>query len=111
MCHVEDYTPFFQLLKPAPFKVDPSTGEAMKSETIPYQDKEVTPAKVKSYVFEHLPDYTVNLDSWEEFLEFNGTDDSDINKVLIFSQKKKASALHKALSAEFRDRLRVGFVS
>lgn len=58
-----------------------------------------------------LPDYSINIDSKSKLQSFNSEEDKDINKVILFSQKKKASAIYKALTAEFKDRLRFAFIS
>ena len=38
-------------------------------------------------------------------------DDKDINKVILFSKKTKTPPIYKALTNEFRNRLRFGFVA
>ena len=44
-------------------------------------------------------------------MEFRRADnDTDVNRVILFSKKAKTPPIYKVLSSEFRDRLRFGFI-
>jgi len=79
-------------------KVNPYTKEEMPLETIPYNDREVTNKKVYNYILGNIPDFTYTIDSLNKFHSFNDTNDIDINKVILLSDKKKTPSLLKALS-------------
>lgn len=80
-------------------------------ETIQFKDNEVTYKKVYNFVLGNLPDYTTNIDTVAKFKNFNTTDEVDINKLILFSTKDKTPSILKALSAIFKDKVRIGFVA
>ena len=80
-------------------------------ESVQFKDNEVTYKKVYNYILANLPDYTSQIDSLVKFNHFNSTEDLDINKLILFSSKEKSPAILKALSAIFKDKIRIGFVS
>jgi len=65
----------------------------------PYQGQR-TASAIANYAISRLPNYVIskNIDS---FLK----DSSELNKVVLFTDKKKTTNLYKALSVEFKDRL------
>jgi hypothetical protein len=63
ICAKEEYVPFFQVVKPAEVKINPYTGKPMQPQSIPYQDNQVTVAKIKSYILSNLPDFSININS------------------------------------------------
>jgi len=70
----------------------------------------VTLPKLKSYILNNLPDFSVKIDSIKKLEEFRGGD-KDINRVILFSKKAKTPPIFKALTSLYRDRVRFGFVS
>lgn len=80
-------------------------------EAIPYRESEVTYKKIYNYILANLPDFSVNIDSVKKLDDFNSKDDKDINKVILFSKKAKTPAIFKALTSEFKNKLRFGFIS
>lgn len=54
-----------------------------------------------------MSDFTTKINSKSDYNLFVKNErDQDINKVLLFTKKEKITPVFKALSAQFRDRLR-----
>ena len=54
-----------------------------------------------------MSDFTHQINTAAKFNQLvKNEDDKDINKVLLFTKKDKVTPVFKALSAEFRDRIR-----
>lgn len=54
-----------------------------------------------------MSDFTHQVNTADKFKSMvHNENDKDINKVLLFTKKEKVTPVFKALSAEFRDRLR-----
>jgi len=70
----------------------------------PYQGQR-TASAIANYATSRLPNFVVtkNLDSFFS--------DSSLNRVALFTDKKKTSNIYKALAIEFKDRLAFGQVS
>jgi len=76
MCDKEDTVPFFQLMKPAEFKINPYTKQPMKPVAINYQNNQASVPLVKSFILNNLPDYSVTIDSVQKLEAFrDATDD------------------------------------
>jgi len=59
-----------------------------------------------------LSDFTNKIRSERDYKLFvQNKEDKDVNKVLVFSKRENVAPAIKALSAEFRDRLRISVVS
>ena len=110
MCENAEYLPFFQLMKPAEVKINPYTKQRMGPTDIPYNDRQVTQKKVHAFVVANLPDYATVIDSKQKLEEFIDNRE-DVNRVVLFSKKNKTTPIYKALSSEFKDRIRFGFIS
>jgi hypothetical protein len=55
-----------------------------------------------------LKDYSIVISNQRDFDTYiNGTIDPDINKVILFTDKNETSNVFKALTAEFRDSIRM----
>ena len=115
MCEKEEYTPFFQLIKPPEVKINPYTKQPMTPQAVPYNDNQVTLPKIKSYILANLPDYTTSLSKIEKLTDFQdlgaNKEEGDINRVILFSKKAKTPPIFKVLSATFKDKLLFGFVA
>ena len=84
----------------------------MKSEYLPYSERNIDPTLLKKYISNSLPDYTTKISTEKDYSIYVGSkDDKDINKVLIFTRRDKVTPTIKAISAEFRDKLRISIVS
>lgn len=83
----------------------------MQAQHVAYPEREVTMPKIKSFILSNIPDYSVVIDSKEKFDSFRSEDEKDINKVILFSKKSKVPSIYKALTNEFRDLIRFGFIS
>ena len=111
MCENEEHTPFFQLIKPPELKINPYTKQPMQAQHIAYPEREVTQQKVKNFILSNIPDFSTVIDSKSKLEDFKSDDDKDINKVILFSKKSKVAPIYKALTDEFRDLIRFGFIS
>lgn len=84
----------------------------MQPEAIPYNESSVSIPMIKSYVLKNLPDYSIKINSLKKLEEFRDIkNDSDINKVILFSKKSNTPPIFKVLTSLFRERFRFGFVS
>eukprot|EP00347_Sterkiella_histriomuscorum_P011459 403372372 len=111
VCENPEHTPFFQLMKPPELKLNPYTKQPMKMESIPFNEREVTLQKVKSFILSNLPDYSTKIETIAQLEAFaDNKDDLEVNKVILFSNKTKTPPIYKALTTYFRDRVRFAFV-
>ena len=79
--------------------------------SIPYNETEVSATKFYKFLTNNMPELSVNITSEQQLKKFlYGKHHEDINKVLLLTNKKKSSEQFKALTSEFRDRLRFGVV-
>ena len=112
ICSKDEHMPFFQIMKPSDVKINPYTNKPMQPVNVPYSDNQVSHAKIKNYVLNNLPDYSIKIDSLKKLEDFKDiSNDSDINKVILFSKKSKTPPIFKVLTNLFRERFRFGFVS
>lgn len=106
----EKNTQFYVYRQPE-LKKNPYTGEKMKVNMIPYREPQINPQSFKKYMMGCLSDYTIKVETEKDFnLLVSNKDEKDINKVLIFTKKDKAVPAIKALSAQFKDKLRIFIV-
>ena len=85
-------------------KVNPYTGKDMQHEFQSFPQGAIDVNKYKTWIKKFLPDYThkITEKSQHDSLILN-ENDKDINKVLLFTKKDKASPPFLAVSAKFRD--------
>jgi len=57
----------------------------------------------------NLPDYASKLETLSDLEDFQ--DESEINKIILFSKRSKTPPIYKVLTADFKDKIRFGFVS
>jgi len=66
----------------------------------------------KKWIIDNLSDFTTKINSRSDYeLLVQNPSDKDINKVLLFTKKENVPPAIKALSAEFRDRLRFSVIA
>jgi len=72
-----------------------------------YKEAGIDQTLFKKWLMGYLPDYThkINSNRDHETLVKNEKE-KDINKVLLFTRKEKVTPVFKAVSAEFRNKLR-----
>ena len=71
------------------------------------KDGQINLKIIKDWTKSFLSDFTLKITSKKQFETLiNNPIEKDINKVVIFSKKEKLSDQVKAISAEFRDKLR-----
>jgi hypothetical protein len=67
--------------------------------------------KYKTWIKKFLPDYTHKITSKSQHDSLiENPEDKDVNKVVLFTKKEKASPPFLAVSAKFRDQLRFSVV-
>jgi len=67
---------------------------------------------LKKWISDHFSDFTSKISSKEDYETIvQSQSEKDINKVILFTKKEKVTAVFKALSAEFRDRLRFAVIA
>lgn len=60
---------------------------------------------MKKWVSDNLPDFTLKVETKKKYEQLTKKD-LDINKVLLFTKKSQVAPVFKAISAEFKDKLR-----
>ena len=66
----------------------------------------------KTWVTDRMSDFTSPISTKVDYDVLIGNkNDKDINKVILFTEKEQVPNTYKAISAEFRDRLRFSVVS
>ena len=105
----EEFQPIFTLYKPPEIKVNPYTGKTMPVTPIPFASNQVSDPDVRKWITDNVPDYTQRLMTREDADQFAA--ESGIQKVYLFSSKQKVPPIYKALSTNYRNRLRFAFVN
>lgn len=90
-------------------RVNPYTGKQMPVTPVQFASNQVTDPDVKRWITDNIPDYTQRLSTKTDADQF--ADETGIQKVYLFSSKQKVPPIYKALSSEFRNRLRFAFVN
>ena len=95
------------LFKQPETRTNPYTGKPMLKNQVPYQAGGIDLKSFKQWFTKHMSDFTHTISSKTEYSTLIKNDnDLDVNKVLLFTKKDSVAPVFKALSAEFRDRLR-----
>lgn len=108
----KDHRPTMVIYRRPELQFNPYTGERNKIELHNYEEKHISPPLLKKWITGTLSDYTSKVKTKRDYEMFvaNG-DDKDINKVIIFTKREKTAPALKALSAEYKDRLRISVIS
>ena len=83
----------------------------MSPENIQYQEREVTVDKVKTFIYNNLPNFAKVIENEAALDKFQQESEKDINKVILFSKKSKVPTIFKALTGYFKDRVRFAFIA
>eukprot|EP00340_Litonotus_pictus_P005113 CAMPEP_0170519096 /NCGR_PEP_ID=MMETSP0209-20121228/4628_1 /TAXON_ID=665100 ORGANISM="Litonotus pictus, Strain P1" /NCGR_SAMPLE_ID=MMETSP0209 /ASSEMBLY_ACC=CAM_ASM_000301 /LENGTH=759 /DNA_ID=CAMNT_0010804895 /DNA_START=8 /DNA_END=2287 /DNA_ORIENTATION=- len=104
---VKDGFPRMVVLVPPKIRFNPYTKEINKYTEKKYLEKEVSPKSIYKFITDNVPDYSVSLnnDNIDEFLN-----NSDCNKLLLFTDRDSTPLLYRALSGRFYDRIKFGLV-
>lgn len=81
----------------------------MPVQQIGFASNQVSDPDVKKWITDNVPDYTQRLMTKEDAAQFSA--EEGIKKVYLFSAKQKVPPIYKALSAQFRNRVRFAFVN
>ena len=109
VCFMKEYKPMFWMHKPSDVKVNPYTGEKIKSDKIPYIRLSTTAKNIKHFMVSNLPDYSHQVRNLAEAHEFVA--EVGIHKAFLFSDKEESAALFSAITSHFRNRIRFAFVN
>jgi len=110
--HNENKIPALMLYKEPEQRKNPYTGEPMKKQFIQYQERGIDIQMFKKWVTNNLSDFTHQIKNTQDYTNLvQNEEDRDINKVILFTKKDKIPPAIKALSAEFRDRVRFNVIS
>lgn len=83
----------------------------MKKSQIPFPQGNIDQGIFKRWISTNMPDFTHKITSKYEYDTLvKSPNDLDVNKVILFTKKDKVPPTFKALSAEFRDRMRFDIV-
>ena len=89
------------------YRRNPFTGLTMKKINHNYQIRELNKEKLKDFLDKSMTDYTRKIFSMEDYQAFvKDPSERNMNKVFLFTDKITVTNVMKALSAEFRDRIR-----
>ena len=84
---------------------DPDGGK-LKKESFPKGN--ITEFKFKKWIVDFIPDFSVRMNS---LIDYSDSEfESDINKVILFSDKDRPTPVYKTLSTNFLHRLRFYYV-
>lgn len=106
-CDVEknpEKMPSLVMIRQPEMRVNPYTGKPMQMESSTFPQGAIDKKIFKNWVSKFLPDFSHKVSKKSEFETL--TSELDINKVLLFTKKEKASPPFLAVTAAFRDRLR-----
>jgi len=110
-CESDTAPPALTLFKSPEIRKNPYTGEAMKKSQIPFPSGNIDQGILKRWISSNMPDFTHKITSKYEYdTLIKSSNDLDVNKVILFTKKDKVPPTFKALSAEFRDRIRFNIV-
>ncbi len=95
------------VLSPPKPKINPYTKEANTYTEKAYTESKVTLASIHNFIASAVPDYStiLNNSNIDSFVA-----NADMNKLILFTDKKTTPLLFKGLSALFYDRLQFGTV-
>jgi hypothetical protein len=83
----------------------------MKKSQIPFPQGNIDQGILKRWISSNMPGFTHKITSKFEYETLVKNDkDLDVNKVILFTKKDKVPPTFKALSAEFRDRIRFNII-
>lgn len=83
----------------------------MKKSQIPFPQGNIDQGILKRWISTNMPDFTHKITSKYEYdTLIKAENDLDINKVILFTKKDKVPPTFKALSAEFRDKIRFNII-
>jgi len=81
----------------------------MPTQQVHYSSRQATDPDIKRWITDNVPDYSQRLSTKADVEQF--AEESGIQKVYLFSAKQKVPPIYKALTSEFRNRLRFAFVN
>jgi len=81
----------------------------MPIQQIPFTSNQVSDSDIRKWIIDNVPDYTQALVTKKDADQFLA--ETGIQKVYLFSSKQKVPPIYKALSQNFRNRLRFAFVN
>jgi len=112
-----DTLPAMKILKPPQYKINPYTKEEMQIEEMNFPRKEwflwiinfflakeLSEKDFSNFLLGNMQDFTHKLTA-ETVLNFKNQ--QFLNKIILFTEKKKTPPMFKALSSNFKDRLLV----
>lgn len=103
--------PSLMLFRQPETRINPYTQKPMLKTQVPYREAGIDLKSFKQWFTKHMTDFTHTVASKSEYdTLIKNENDRDVNKVLLFTKKDTVAPVFKALSAEFRDRLRFNVI-
>ena len=102
-----DRYPTVHIYQEPPFRMNPFTGFKNKKIDHTYNSGQYSQSEFKSFIDRAMTDFTRPISNMEDYQTFIlDQDERNINKCILFTDKDTVTNVMKALSAEFRDKIR-----
>lgn len=104
--HIDTF-PRMKILTPPEFRINPYTGEKEKWREYNFKEKSFNETSLFNFIAENIISRSIKLtsDTIDTFLS-----DERMNKVILFTDKKKTPLLYRGVSNFFFDRIKFGEV-